>query len=72
MGKVKAAVMEGEEFAQDNYNLTRPEFSWAALKRFGGHTLEYQAAIQHFDVIQKELDVYFDEANNGVRYEKGI
>ena len=60
MARVKSAVMDGEEFACDNYNVSREEFIMMTNIRFGKGSIEAGAALHHFDIIQGELDDYFD------------
>lgn len=61
MGKVKAMAMHGEEFAQEHYNVDRSTFIDLAIKEFGTYSIEYRAAVEHWDKIQQELDDYWDE-----------
>ena len=58
MGKVKSLVMDGEDIACENFNMPRNEFvahAWTICK---GNNLVHRAAIEHYDVIQKELEIY--------------
>ena len=63
MGKVKSAVMDGELFAQDNYNVAREDFIKMSHKAFSPASIEARAAIDAFDVIQKDLNEYFKYSN---------
>jgi hypothetical protein len=58
MGKVKAMLMDAEDFASENYNIPRNEFvakAWVFAKR--NNTL-HRHAIEHYDVIQRDLNDY--------------
>ena len=58
MGKVKSLVMDGEDIACENFNMSRNEFvahAWTICK---GNNLVHRAAIEHYDVIQRELNEY--------------
>jgi hypothetical protein len=58
MGKVKAAALEGQEFAQENYNISRNEFCALAFDAFKPMSLEARAAVEEYDVIQNDLKEY--------------
>jgi hypothetical protein len=58
MGKVKAMLMDAEDFACENFNVPRNEFvakAWVFAKK---NNQLHRAAIEHYDVIQQELSVY--------------
>jgi hypothetical protein len=58
MGKVKAMLMDAEDFACENFNIPRNEFvskSWIFAQK---NNQLHRAAIEHYDVIQKELEIY--------------
>ena len=61
MGAVKAAVMDGEEFACEHYNETREDFVNLASQEFGPASIEFYAAVAHFDLIQKEMNGYYQD-----------
>ena len=58
MGKVKAAVMEGEEFAQEYFNIDRGQLIELVAEKYGLYSIEGRAALKHYDVIQREMDEY--------------
>jgi len=72
MGKLKAILIEAEDFACENYNIPRNEFvekSWvfAKSKCFIHRPDEiHRHAIEHYDVIQRELDDY-DTVMRGIK-----
>ena len=62
MSRIGDLVIEAQEFAQDNYNITREEFVVKA-KEYFNMPISADAAIDEFDTIQKEMNGYF--ANEG-------
>jgi len=60
MGKVKDAVIEGEQFAQENYNIDRGDMICLVAEKYGLYSIEGRAALKHFDEIQQEMDEYFN------------
>lgn len=69
MSKMGQAVFEGQEFACENYNVSRDDFIKLASNAFGSSaTIQHQAAIKEWETIQKDLHNYFEYAgdpNNG-------
>lgn len=65
MGKVKSAVMDGEEFAQENYNISRNEFCALAFAKFKPMSIEARAAVESYDMIQGDLKEYEKYLVNG-------
>ena len=56
-------IVVGETIATENYNLPRDEFvalSWQIARK---DNEVHRAAIEHYDVIQKELKVFFKEVH---------
>ena len=56
-------IVVGETIATENYNIPRNEFvalSWKIAKK---DNEVHRAAIEHYDVIQKELKVFFKEVH---------
>lgn len=50
--------MDAEDFACENFNIPRNEFvskSWIFAQK---NNQLHRAAIEHYDVIQKELEIY--------------
>lgn len=58
MGAVKSLIMDGEEFAQENYNMGRNEFVAEAWTFAKGNNIIHRAAIEHYDVIKEEMAEY--------------
>ena len=59
MSKLRVSDMiDGEAIATENYNLTRNEFVAKAWKICKGNNTVHRTAIEHYDVIQKELKEY--------------
>ena len=55
---MKHKIVIGESIATENYNIPRNEFvaqAWTLAKK---DNEVHRAAIEHYDVIQQELDVY--------------
>ena len=51
-------IVVGETIATENYNIPRNEFvaqAWTLAKK---DNEVHRAAIEHYDVIQQELDIY--------------
>ena len=51
-------IVVGESIATENYNIPRNEFvaqAWTLAKK---DNEVHRAAIEHYDVIQQELDIY--------------
>jgi len=57
MKKSKTHILEAQQFACDNYNIPRQEFISKAVKKYPllVHTFQFRAAIQMFDMIQREM-----------------
>ena len=56
--KIHTAKIKGEEIATENYNIDRNEFvakAWIMAKKDNS---VHRAAIEHYDVIRRELDEY--------------
>jgi len=64
MGKLKDAVIEAEQFAQEWYNVSREEFFWQAQRKYGFQTTMYRVAMAHWEEIQKELNEHFNSMEN--------
>ncbi len=70
MSKMGQAVFEGQEFAQENYNVSRDEFIKLADTAFkSSATIQHQAAVEEWETIQNDLDNYdryiSGDPNNG-------
>ena len=53
MSKMGQAVFEGQEFAQENYNVSRDEFIKLADTAFkSSATIQHQAAVEEWETIQ--------------------
>ena len=72
MGKVKSLVMDGEEFAQENYNVSRDEFIKLTNKAFRPMSIEARAAVAEYDIIQNDLHTYYAEYNNDSKKEYNV
>lgn len=48
MSKMGQAVFEGEEFAQNHFGEKAHDFNRMALDAFGGHSVQYEAAIAEY------------------------
>ena len=58
---MRAKYLKGEEIATEFYNIPRNEFvaiAWTEAKK---DNTVHRAAIEHYDVIQHEINVYFTE-----------
>ena len=55
MGKIKEAVLEGEIFACDHFNVAEPDFIMKAQLEFGTGTIEFEAAVSEWYQIQQDL-----------------
>ena len=55
MGKSKEAVLEGEIFACDHFNIPETEFLLKAAAEFGIGSIEFQAATIEWQEIQQDL-----------------
>lgn len=62
MSKMGQAVLEGQEFAQENYNVPRIEFIKMTEKL--GPVVK-GAAIDEFDIIQGDLQEHFGHPEFG-------
>jgi hypothetical protein len=58
MGKLKSVIMEAQEFACDHYNIPRNQFIVLARDFAKGNSLIHQAAIEYYDEIQRDMDLY--------------
>lgn len=70
MAKVKAAVIEAQEFAQENYGMGRNEFVAHAWTFAKGNNLIHRAAIEEYDVIREDLaeyQLYYVKGENDAR-----
>ena len=70
MSKMGQAVFEGQEFACENYNVSRDDFIKLANNAFGSSaTIQHQAAVEEWETIQNDLDNYdryiSGDPNNG-------
>ncbi len=69
MSKMGQAVFEGQEFACENYNVSRDDFIKLANNAFGSSaTIQHKAAVDEWETIQKDLHNYFEytgDPNNG-------
>lgn len=45
MSRMGQAVFEGEEFADNNHEMKLRDFNRAAIDQFGGHSVQYEAAL---------------------------
>jgi hypothetical protein len=61
MGKIKEAVIEGEVFACEHFNIPEMEFIYKAQAEFGKGTIEYEAAINEWYEIQQDLFEMYTE-----------
>tara|TARA_B110000444_G_C18355785_1_gene373780 strand:- start:213 stop:422 length:210 start_codon:yes stop_codon:yes gene_type:complete len=59
MSKVGQEVFEGQEFAQNYYNLSHQEFKVRAKRELS--VLAYEAAVEEHNVINIELTEFFTE-----------
>ena len=67
MGKVKDLIIAAEKLAQDNFDMGRNEFCALAADTFKGKlsfNIQMRAAIEHYDVIQIELNEHYDRLDN--------
>ena len=55
MGKIKEAVLEGELFACDHFNVAEPDFIYKAQLEFGAGTIEFESALSEWYQIQQDL-----------------
>lgn len=53
-----SAKIKGEEIATEFYNIPRNEFVVVAWDEAKKDNATHRAAIEHYDVIRKELDEY--------------
>lgn len=60
MSKVGQAVFEGQEFAQENYNVPREQFVKLAGDAFKNNFFVRDCAVAAFDEIQSDLSCYQD------------
>tara|TARA_B100001287_G_C22466805_1_gene427731 strand:+ start:448 stop:645 length:198 start_codon:yes stop_codon:yes gene_type:complete len=58
MSRAEVEVFEGEEFACQNYNISRDEFCSLAFAKFRPMSLAARAAVETYDTIQKDLEEY--------------
>lgn len=58
MANVKSLMMNGEEIAQENYNMARNEFIAHAWDISKGNNIVHRAAIEAYDVIKEDLAEY--------------
>jgi len=55
---MRAKYLKGEEIATEFYNIPRNEFVAIAWTKSKKDNTVHRAAIEHYDVIRKELDEY--------------
>jgi len=60
MSKMGNAVFEGQEFASENCTRNASAFQQLAEQTFGLNTVQYDSAMNEFNVIQNDL-FYFDQ-----------
>lgn len=58
MSKMGAAVLECQEFAQENYNISKVEFVEKAKVEYVDRPYMVRWAVEEFNVIQEDLSVY--------------
>ena len=63
MSKLEVEVLAGEEFACENYNVSRNEFCALAFAKFRPMTPAARAAVEAYDTIQKDLEEFNDYIN---------
>ena len=63
MSKLEVEVLVGEEFACENYNVSRNEFCALAFAKFRPMTPAARAAVEAYDTIQKDLEEFNDYIN---------
>lgn len=59
MSKVGQAVFEGQEFAQQHYNIPSSQFKSLAEDTFGKSTIQYDSAVEEFETIGQDLTEFF-------------
>ena len=73
MSKMGQAVFEGQEFAQQHYNLPRDEFITLVNNTFKSMTVEGRSALDEYETIHNDLSDYaayvaechYEESQNG-------
>ena len=60
MSKMGNAVFEGQEFASENCTRNENDFKRLAEQAFGVNSVQYDSAMNEFNVIQNDL-FYFDQ-----------
>ena len=63
MSKLEVEVLAGEEFACENYNVSRNEFCALAFAKFRPMTPAARAAVEAYGTIQKDLEEFNDYIN---------
>ena len=63
MSRLEVEVLAGEEFACENYNVSRNEFCALAFAKFRPMTPAARAAVEAYDTIQKDLEEFNDYIN---------
>ena len=58
MSRLEVEVLSGQEFACENYNVARNEFCALAFAKFKAMSPAARAAVEAYDVIQKDLEEY--------------
>ena len=60
MSRIEVEVLAGEEFACENYNISRNEFCALAFNKFRPMSPGAKAAVEAYDTIQKDLEEYHE------------
>jgi len=60
MSRIEVEVLEGEEFACENYNISRNEFCALAFAKFRPMSPAARAAVEAYDTIQQDLEEYHE------------
>ena len=63
MSRLEVEVLAGEEFACEHYNISRNEFCALAFAKFRPMSPGAKAAVQTYDIIQKDLEEYDEYLN---------
>ena len=67
MGKVKDLIITAEKLATDNFDMGRNEFCALAADTFKGKlsfNIQMRAAVEHYDVIQIEMNAHYNRLDN--------
>lgn len=60
MSRLEVEVLAGEEFACENYNISRNEFCALAFTKFRPMSPGARAAVETYDTIQQDLEEWND------------